>query len=594
MPTVLTLLDAAFRAPTRSAVGVDADPAITVSQNEAFGDYQSNAAMGLAKRLSEGGTKTNPRQLAERVRAALDLSGIASETSIGGPGFINVRLSPEWLAKQVQAVATDDRLGVDLVSKPQTVVVDYSGPNVAKQMHVGHLRSTIIGDAIARVLAFRGDTVIRQNHIGDWGTQFGMLIAFMYGTESGSVMRAVGPDGPEAVRDPSEWHVADLEEFYRAAKTKFDADASFQNMARRAVVELQQGRDRERHLWRLIVDESRRHYLPLYARLGASLTQGDERGESFYNSLLPDVVRGLRDVGIAVQSEGAVVVFNDGHKDPIVIEKTGGGFLYATTDLAAIRFRTTELHADRIIYTHDSRQIQHFAQVFATAKRAGWADGVQLDYAPFGTMLGEDGKPFKTRSGDTVKLTDLLNEAEERAMAVVTAKSPELPDEQKRSIARAVGIGGVKYSDLSKDRVSDYVFSWDKMLALDGNTAPYLQYAYARIQSIFRRAAERGIDVSRRPFAAPVALNEPHERALAVHVLRFGDVVELVARELKPHHLCTYLYELATRFSGFFENCPVLPAEEPVRSSRLTLCEAAGRTMAQGLDLLGIEHPEQM
>jgi arginyl-tRNA synthetase len=594
MPTVLTLLDGAFRAATRSAVGVDADPALTVSQNEAFGDYQSNAAMGLAKRLSEGGTKTNPRQLAERVRAALDLSGIASETSIGGPGFINVRLSPEWLAKQVQAVATDDRLGVDLVSKPQTVVVDYSGPNVAKQMHVGHLRSTIIGDAIARVLAFRGDTVIRQNHIGDWGTQFGMLIAFMYGTESGSVMRAVGPDGPEAVRDPSEWHVADLEEFYRAAKTKFDADASFQNMARRAVVELQQGRDRERHLWRLIVDESRRHYLPLYARLGASLTQGDERGESFYNSLLPDVVRGLRDVGIAVQSEGAVVVFNDGHKDPIVIEKTGGGFLYATTDLAAIRFRTTELHADRIIYTHDSRQIQHFAQVFATAKRAGWADGVQLDYAPFGTMLGEDGKPFKTRSGDTVKLTDLLNEAEERAMAVVTAKSPELPDEQKRSIARAVGIGGVKYSDLSKDRVSDYVFSWDKMLALDGNTAPYLQYAYARIQSIFRRAAERGIDVSRRPFAAPVALNEPHERALAVHVLRFGDVVELVARELKPHHLCTYLYELATRFSGFFENCPVLPAEEPVRSSRLTLCEAAGRTMAQGLDLLGIEHPEQM
>jgi arginyl-tRNA synthetase len=296
---------------------------------------------------------------------------------------------------------------------------------------------------------------------------------------------------------------------------------------------------------------------------------------------------------IARESEGATVVFNEGFENPLIIEKTNGGYLYATTDLAAIRYRTETLHAKRIVYTHDSRQAQHFAQVFTTARRAGWADGVELNYAPFGTMLGEDNKPFKTRSGDTVKLKDLLDEAQLRAMAVVESKNPELPEEQKRAIAHAVGIGAVKYADLSKDRVSDYVFSWDKMLALDGNTGPYLQYAYARVQSIFRRAAERGVVVSR-PLSATVTLESTFELALAKHVLRFGEVVELVARELKPHHLCTYLYDLATRFSGFFENCPVLSSEEPLRSSRLTLCEASGRVMACGLDLLGIEHPEQM
>jgi arginyl-tRNA synthetase len=318
------------------------------------------------------------------------------------------------------------------------------------------------------------------------------------------------------------------------------------------------------------------------------LRREHERGESFYNSRLPAVVADLKASGIAEESEGATVVFVEGFETPLIVEKTGGGYLYATTDLAAIRYRSTELGAGRVVYTHDARQAQHFAQVFATARRAGWADGVELDYAPFGTMLGEDGRPFKTRSGDTVKLRDLLEEAVDRAYALVTEKNPDLPEAQRRDIARAVGIGAVKYSDLSKDRISDYVFSWEKMLAMDGNTAPYLQYAYARIQSIFRKAGgDRGT-------GAALHLDGKHELALAKHILRIGEIVDLVARELKPHYLCMFLYDLATRFSGFYENCPVLQSDEPVRSSRLALCHLTARTMALGLDLLGIEHPEQM
>jgi arginyl-tRNA synthetase len=591
MQTILHQLEGGFRAAINAAVGVDADPQLSVSQTDKFGDYQSNAAMGLAKRLAEaGGVKTNPRALAEQIRAKLDLGELASETSIAGPGFINVRINPAWLAGRVRELAVDPRVGVDVASKPQTVVVDYSGPNVAKQMHVGHLRSTIIGDAIARVLEFQGQRVIRQNHIGDWGTQFGMLIASIC---SGGMMQPTGRDGPPRVQQMTELRVEDLEDLYRAAKQRFDSSPDFQDESRAAVIRLQAGEARERQLWKLIVDESRRHHQPIYERLQVKLRPDDERGESFYNPMLVTVVQDLKHRQIASESEGATVVFNEGFENPLIIEKTGGGYLYATTDLAAIRYRTEQRQAHRIIYTHDSRQAQHFAQVFATARRAGWADNVQLDYAPFGTMLGEDNKPFKTRSGDTVKLKDLLDEAEKRALDLVTQKNPELPEAQRTSIAHAVGIGAVKYADLSKDRVSDYVFSWDKMLSMDGNTGPYLQYAYARVQSIFRRAADRGIEV-RRPMAAAVSLEAPFELSLAKHVLRFGEVVELVSRELKPHHLCTYLYELATRFSGFFENCPVLSSDDPLRSSRLTLCEATARVLGCGLDLLGIEHPEQM
>jgi arginyl-tRNA synthetase len=574
MKSIVQHLDSAFREAIRQAFGADADPVIVPSQNEKFGDYQSNAAMGLAK-----AQKLNPRQVAEQIKAKLDLGAMASEVSIAGPGFINVRLSSKWLASLLQQAGADSRLGLRTVESPQTVVVDYSGPNIAKQMHVGHLRSTIIGDAISRVIEFQGHQVIRQNHIGDWGTQFGMLIAHLESSHLGT-----------------DQHISDLEEFYRSAKKRFDDDAAFQEKARNTVVKLQSGDGAERAAWRKIVEETRRDYLPVYQRLNVKLREEHERGESFYNPSLPQVVAELKEKGLAVESEGAVVVFIDGpDKSPLIIQKSDGGYLYGTTDLAAIRYRVNELHADRIIYTHDSRQAQHFSQVFRTADKASWTHGgkVKLDYAPFGTMLGEDGKPFKTRSGEIVKLKELLDEAEERALKVVTEKNAELPEDQRKQIARAIGIGAVKYADLSKDRISDYVFSWDKMLAMDGNTAPYLQYAYARIRSIFRKA---GGEPAGEPSGSggKIQFDTPHELSLAKHIVRFGETIESVARDLKPHILTTYLYELATKFSGFYENCPVLQSEEPVRSSRLSLCDLAARTMARGLDLLGIEHPEQM
>src|SRR5688500_5696221 len=465
MPTILAQLDSIFRQAIADAFGIEADPLLSVAQNEKFGDYQSNAAMGLAKQVAEKtGEKTNPRQVAERIKEKLRLGEIASEVTIAGPGFLNVRLAPAWLAAPLQRIAGDARLGIEPTTNPLTSVVDYSGPNVAKQMHVGHLRSTIIGDAISRVIEFQGHEVIRQNHIGDWGTQFGMLIAYL---RSG-----LGQD--------EDRHIADLENFYRDAKKRFDDDPGFADEARKTVVRLQAGESTEKANWQTIVDETRRHYLPIYERLSVKLRVEHERGESFYNPSLPDVVRALKEKRLAIESQGATAVFTDGpDKPPVIVEKTGGGFLYATTDLAALRYRAQELHADRIIYTHDSRQAQHFDQVFRIARAAGFVPpDVQLDYAPFGTMLGEDGKPFKTRSGDTVKLKDLLDEAEERALKLVTENNPELPEEQRKSVARAVGIGAVKYSDLAKDRTSDYVFSWDRALAMDGNTAPYLQYAY--------------------------------------------------------------------------------------------------------------------
>jgi arginyl-tRNA synthetase len=573
MQTIAAHLDTAFRAAIRAAFDLDADPLIAVAGNDKFGDYQSNAAMGLSKELSARGQKTNPRAVAEQIKAHLQLGDVASEVGIAGPGFINVRLSPAWLEKQLGMIAGDERLGIDPAARPKTVVVDYSGPNVAKEMHVGHLRSSIIGDALSRVIEFQGHEVIRQNHIGDWGTQFGMLIAYL---------------GETGARH-ADSHIADLEGFYRDAKKRFDEDAEFQKKARQTVVELQSGSPPVLAAWQKIVDETRRSYLPIYERLGVKLRVEHERGESFYNPFLAEVVRELKEKGLAVLSEGATVVPVEGFEAPLIIEKTGGGYLYATTDLAGVRFRVRELRANRIIYTHDSRQAQHFAQVFATAKKAGWADGVDLEYAPFGTMLGPDGKPFKTRSGGTVKLKELLDEAEEKAFELVSMRD-ELPEAQRKAIAAAVGIGGVKYADLSKDRTSDYLFSWETMLNLQGNSAPYLQYAHARIKSIFRKAAAQGIE----PKGHAIALGTPHELALAKHLLRLGEVIEVVSRELKPHHLTTYLYELAVRFSGFFENCPVIQSDEPLRSSRLALCDITARSMALGLDLLGIAHPEQM
>jgi arginyl-tRNA synthetase len=571
-PLIITELESRFREALKKAFGIDTDPLVSPATNERFGDYQANVAMGLVKLLSSDGTKRNPREIANQIVSHLSLDDIAESVSIAGPGFVNVTLSPRFVKARLSELQHDERLLVPKCVSPYTVVVDYSGPNIAKQMHVGHLRSTIIGDAISRVIEFQGYHVIRQNHVGDWGTQFGMLIAYL--KESNL---------------PVDSHIEDLEEFYRAAKNRFDHDPQFQERARATVVRLQAGGEEERQLWQRIVEETRRHYIPIYERLGVKLTVEDERGESFYNNMLPEVVEELVRKGLAEESDGAIVVFTSGYENPLIIRKSDGGFLYATTDLAAIRYRIQVLGARRIVYTHDSRQAQHFQQVFEVARRAGWADGVQLDFAPFGTMLGDDGKPFKTRSGDTVKLKDLLDEAEERAFRLVTEKNSSLPEYQRKEIARAVGIGGIKYADLSKDRISDYVFSWEKMLTLDGNTAPYMQYAYARIRSIFRKG-----QISEVGAVVFDGLQHEAELKLAKRLLRLGEIIEIVSRELKPHHLCSYLYDVATHFTSFYEKCPVLQSPEPTRQERLALANLTARTIALGLDLLGIDHPEQM
>lgn len=579
MKSLHKILADAFEQAIHTTFGFSGEPMLTAAQNPKFGDYQCNAAMGLVKRVSEQtGSKANPRQIAEQIKTAVEplLADIAKEISIAGPGFINVRLNPQWLAGRLAQAMGDNRMGLPRRANAARVIVDYSGPNIAKQMHVGHLRSTIIGDCIARVLEFQGDTVVRQNHLGDWGTQFGMLIAHLRTTAGGA----------------AEAPIADLEDFYRAAKERFDAEPGFQDLARATVVKLQSGGEEELALWQKIVDETRRHFQPIYETLGVSLTQEHERGESFYNQFLADVVAQLLDKGVAQRSEGAVVVFTEGFESPLIIEKSDGGYLYGTTDLAAIRFRTGELGAQRLIYVHDSRQSQHFTQVFDAARRGGWADGVSLEFAPFGTMLGEDGRPFKTRSGETVKLRDLLDEAEQRAFELVSEKNPTMDEAQRREIARAVGVGAVKYADLSKDRTGDYVFTWEKMMSMDGNTGPYLQYALTRIKSIFRKADAAGAPDG--ATGGDLVLESPHEIALALQIQKLADVLDLVARELKPHYLCGYLYDLATAFNGFYENCPVLQSEGATKITRLALCTAAAQTLETGLELLGIPTLQQM
>jgi len=660
MPTVISQLETAFRQAIRSALDLDADPMLSVSQNDKFGDYQSNAAMGLAKQVAEKtGQKTNPRQVAEQIKTKLDLGEMAQEVSIAGPGFINVRLAPKWLSRQAEAIARDARLGIPLApARPsQRVVVDYSGPNIAKQMHVGHLRSTIIGDAIARTLAFVGDDVVRQNHLGDWGTQFGRVVLAMWyeavfartGRHAkldeliGRQQRASKDKDAAAlvavIDELGELHqdfvnqdqdgtrfflpylrdnALDLDELERAyvfVSAVTDAEEAKQVSIRhpahdrRTLAELPRlvttfiqnpnlpENQQEKLAWEKARDVTRQACAEIYRRLGVQLADPSiqseplERGESFYNPQLPAVVADLKKIGLAKESEGAVVVQVPGFENPLIIQKADGGFLYGTTDLAAIRFRAGTLGARRVVYLVDARQSQHFQQVFWTARQAGWAKDVSLEHAAFGTMLGEDGKPFRSRGGEVVKLKDLLDEAEQRAGAAVASKNPDMPESQRAAIAHAVGVGAMKYADLSKDRISDYLFSFDAMLSLEGNTAPYLQYAHARVKAIFRRAAERGITFDP---SARVNLESPYELSLIKHVLRLGEVLDAVARELKPHHLTNYLYELSTRFSGFFENCPVIQSEEPVRSSRLVLVDVTARTLALGLDLLGIEHPEQM
>ncbi len=552
-------------------------PAIVAPSAKAeFGDYQANGVMAAAK-----AAKMNPRALAGEVLKRLDVSDLAEKMEIAGPGFLNITLRTDLLAQLATQAADDPRLGVAPAKEPQKIVVDYSAPNLAKEMHVGHLRSTIIGDSLVRVLDFLGHHVIRQNHVGDWGTQFGMLLAHM----------------DDIAADAVDTELSDLEDFYRQAKKRFDENADFADKARQYVVRLQGGDKNCRRAWEKFLEISLGHCEQVYARLGVLLTRGDVRGESSYNDDLPAVVEDLRQKGMLKESQGALCVFldqfkgEDGEPLPMIVQKTGGGYLYATTDLAALRYRVNVLHSDRILYVIDHRQSLHLQQLFAVARAAGFAPPqLQLEHVAFGTMLGEDGRPFRTRAGGTVKLIELLDEAESRAMDVVRAKTPEIEQDVAARIAHVVGTGAMKYADLSMDRISDYKFSFDKMLSLAGNTAPYMQYAYARVRSIFRKGSEDASAIA----PVPIALGEPAERELAKKLLRLEEILESVAVECKPNILTAYLYDVAGAFTTFYENCPVLKAAPDVRASRLRLCDLTARTIEVGLGLLGIEVVEQM
>ena len=529
-----------------AVAGISGSPIVLQSAKDAkHGDFQINGVMGAAKKVGQ-----NPRELAQKIADELNGKGAFAGAEVAGPGFINLRLSPEFLAQQLSG-----SLNIQKTATPNTVVIDYSSPNLAKEMHVGHLRSSIIGDSIARVLEFLGHKVIRQNHVGDWGTQFGMLVAYLV----------------EQQKDNAEFKLADLEQFYRNAKIRFDEDAAFADLAREYVVKLQSGDEAVLALWRQFVEISLQHAEEVYAKLGLKLQRADVAGESSYNADLHNVINELEAKGLAVDSDGAKVVFldefknKDGEPAAFIVQKQGGGFLYATTDLACLRYRVNVLKADRLLYVVDTRQDLHFKQLFATSRKAGWLpENVSAEFIGFGTMMGKDGRPFKTRSGDTVKLVDLLDEAVERATKLVKDKNPELSDLDAVKIGETVGIGAVKYADLSKNRTSDYVFDWDNMLSFEGNTAPYLQYAYTRVQSVFKKAGDWNVQ-------AALKLEQPLEQQLAVELLKFEDVLQSVAETSFPHYLANYLYQLATLFSRFYEACPILKAEDDVRDSRLKL-----------------------
>ena len=561
------------------AAGADAQCEALVRQSGKvqFGDYQANGIMPAAKKLG-----LNPREFAQNVLDKADLQDIAEKTEIAGPGFINIFLKDTWLADNINRAVQDPKLGVHNPEK-QTVVVDYSSPNVAKEMHVGHLRSTIIGDAVVRTLEFLGNHVIRANHVGDWGTQFGMLIAYLEKMEN---------------EHASEMELSDLEAFYRAAKKHYDEDPVFAEKARNYVVKLQSGDEYCRTMWQKLVKITMQQNQHNYDRLNVTLTDKDVMGESLYNPMLPGIVEDLKKQGLAVEDDGALVVYLDEFKnkdgDPmgVIVQKKDGGFLYTTTDIAAAKYRCETLKAHRALVFSDTRQSQHMQQAWLITRKAGYVpDSFQLEHKNFGMMLGKDGKPFKTRSGDTVKLADLLDEAIERAGVLISQKSTALSEQEKADVIEAVGIGSVKYADLSKNRTTDYVFDWDNMLSFEGNTAPYMQYAYTRIRSIFNRSQIALSEVEQ----AKLSITDEKERALAIKLLQFEEAVQVVGKEGTPHVLCAYLYELAGVFSSFYEHCPILNNDDQqVKLSRLKLALLTERTLKQGLDLLGIKTVEKM
>ncbi|PSR18947.1 arginine--tRNA ligase [filamentous cyanobacterium CCP3] len=585
MKSTLAQLTARFDQALVAAFGPElgsTDPMLVPTTNPKFGDYQANLAMSLAKPL-----KQKPRDIAAQIVEKLEVSDLCEPPEIAGPGFINLRFKTQYLEDQLRAMQADPRLGVAPVEQPQKVIVDFSSPNIAKEMHVGHLRSTIIGDSIARVQEFMGHDVLRINHVGDWGTQFGMLITHLKEV------------CPEALEAGSSVDIGDLVAFYKQAKKRFDDDDGFKTRSREAVVDLQSGEDTATKAWKALCEQSRKEFQKLYDRLDIEI---QERGESFYNPLLADVVKDLDAQGLLVEDQGAKVVFVDGFTNkegdplPLIIQKTDGGYNYATTDLAAIRYRTQQDEADRVLYVVDAGQGNHFAQVFQVAAKAGWIpNDVELTHVPFGVVQGEDGKKFKTRSGDTVRLKDLLDQAVSRARADlenrIQAEERQETESFIQNVAESVGIGAVKYADLSQNRTSNYIFSFDKMLALQGNTAPYMLYAYVRVQGISRKG---NIDFEHLPAEARIQLVGDTEFALARHLLQLDLVVAEVAQDLYPNRLCQYLFELSQKFNQFYDRCPVLQAADPQRTSRLLLCDLTAKTLKLGLSLLGIQVLERM
>lgn len=580
MQTIRETLEQTVTQALISVSGVnDAKGQVIYASRPEFGDYQANGVMAVARQLRQ-----NPRELATKVVACLTTGGLIERAEVAGPGFINLFLDTNMLASRASACLAEPDTLIIPADRAQTIVVDYSSPNLAKEMHVGHLRGTIIGDSIVRILEALGHCVIRQNHVGDWGTQFGMLIAHMNSLASASDDKALASS------------LSDLEGFYRAAKQRFDNEPEFASLARSYVVKLQQGDAECLAAWQRFIDESLRHCEEVYELLSISLRRSDLRAESFYNSDLPEVVKDLSDKELLTESDGAQCVFldefvgKDGSPLPVIIQKSDGGYLYASTDLAAIRYRSGTLGADRVLYVVDARQSLHFQQVFAVARAAGFVrQDCQLEHIAYGTMMGEDGKPFKTRSGDTVKLRELLDESVVRALALVSGKNPDLADEQKQIISRTVGIAAVKYADLSKNRTSDYIFDWSSMLSFEGNTAPYLLYAYARIQSVLRRLQEESVVPG-----DTINLLSPEERALAVKVLQFAELIRQLGEDCYPNQLCLYLYELSGQFMKFYENCPILKAEPELQASRLALAQLTAETLKRGLNLLGIEPLQRM
>ncbi|MCL2931740.1 MAG: arginine--tRNA ligase [Trichodesmium sp. MAG_R03] len=585
MEPTIEYLKSKFDSALVAAFGQDLvgiDPMIVPTTNPKFGDYQCNLAMSLAKKLND-----QPRVIATQIIDNLNITDYFYPPKIAGPGFINLSLRPEYIESCLQTIIKDEQLNISLTKNPQRVVIDFSSPNIAKEMHVGHLRSTIIGDSLARVLEFQGHHVLRLNHVGDWGTQFGILISYLREAF------------PEALKTANVLEIGDLVAFYKQSKKRFDEDKDFQKKSRQEVVNLQTGVEDSRYAWQLLCNQSRREFQVIYDLLDIKL---NERGESFYNSMLPGIVEELKKLGLLEENDGAQCVFlpgftnKEGESLPLIVQKSDGGYNYATTDLAALVHRIEKEEATRLIYVTDAGQANHFSQVWQVAKKAGWIpENVEIVNVFFGLVLGEDGKKLKTRSGETVRLRELLDEAINKSRNDLKKRLKEEKrlesEEFIENVAQVVGLSAVKYADLSQNRNSNYVFSFDKMLALQGNTAPYLLYAYVRVQGIARKGK---INFEKLRKDAKIILQDEPELVLGKHLLQLNEVLNIVAVELLPNRLCEYLYQLSEKFNKFFENCPVLKSEEPLYTSRLLLCDVTARTLKLGLSLLGISVLERM